>query len=189
MFPKGPSKWIYEKKNHHSCKPWDMYECICSQFMHPLFWEVDDTGRKNVACHWYMVTTQIWPLAATRLNSLHSLCLFPWYLPWFSLPCPIHPRDLKPPNLLLTKGAKVLKVCDFGTACELSTFMSDNRGSAAWMAPEVFEGKFVFMCLWVIICVFTYLPMCLWVTVHVFMCLWVTVFMCLWVTSCVWVSI
>ncbi|KAG0730174.1 Mitogen-activated protein kinase kinase kinase 7 [Chionoecetes opilio] len=50
-------------------------------------------------------------------------------------------RDLKPPNLLLTKGAKMLKVCDFGTACELSTIMSDNRGSAAWMAPEVFEGK------------------------------------------------
>ena len=50
-------------------------------------------------------------------------------------------RDLKPPNLLLTKGAKVLKVCDFGTACELSTIMSDNRGSAAWMAPEVFEGE------------------------------------------------
>ncbi|XP_068203163.1 mitogen-activated protein kinase kinase kinase 7-like isoform X2 [Palaemon carinicauda] len=56
-------------------------------------------------------------------------------------PRPLLHRDLKPPNLLLTKGAKVLKLCDFGTACELSTFMSDNRGSAAWMAPEVFEGK------------------------------------------------
>lgn len=56
-------------------------------------------------------------------------------------PRPLLHRDLKPPNLLLTKGAKVLKLCDFGTACELSTIMSDNRGSAAWMAPEVFEGK------------------------------------------------
>ncbi|XP_069169165.1 mitogen-activated protein kinase kinase kinase 7 isoform X2 [Procambarus clarkii] len=56
-------------------------------------------------------------------------------------PRPLLHRDLKPPNLLLTKGAKILKVCDFGTACELSTIMSDNRGSAAWMAPEVFEGK------------------------------------------------
>ncbi|KAK7081699.1 Mitogen-activated protein kinase kinase kinase 7, partial [Halocaridina rubra] len=56
-------------------------------------------------------------------------------------PRPLLHRDLKPPNLLLTKGAKVLKLCDFGTACELSTNMSDNRGSAAWMAPEVFEGK------------------------------------------------
>lgn len=45
-----------------------MHERICSQFMRPLFWEVDDTGRKNLACHWYMVTTQIWPLAAIRLN-------------------------------------------------------------------------------------------------------------------------
>ncbi|KAK3873338.1 hypothetical protein Pcinc_021626, partial [Petrolisthes cinctipes] len=56
-------------------------------------------------------------------------------------PRPLLHRDLKPPNLLLTKGAKMLKVCDFGTACELSTNMTDNRGSAAWMAPEVFEGK------------------------------------------------
>ncbi|XP_042241726.1 mitogen-activated protein kinase kinase kinase 7-like isoform X2 [Homarus americanus] len=56
-------------------------------------------------------------------------------------PRPLLHRDLKPPNLLLTKEAKILKVCDFGTACELSTIMSDNRGSAAWMAPEVFEGK------------------------------------------------
>ncbi|CAL4103423.1 unnamed protein product, partial [Meganyctiphanes norvegica] len=56
-------------------------------------------------------------------------------------PRPLLHRDLKPPNLLLTKGAKVLKLCDFGTACELSTVMTDNRGSAAWMAPEVFEGQ------------------------------------------------
>lgn len=49
-------------------------------------------------------------------------------------------RDLKPPNLLLEMGGKVLKICDFGTACDLKTNMTNNKGSAAWMAPEVFEG-------------------------------------------------
>jgi serine/threonine protein kinase len=51
-------------------------------------------------------------------------------------------RDLKPPNLLLIMGGKVLKICDFGTACDKKTYMTNNKGSAAWMAPEVFEGKF-----------------------------------------------
>lgn len=50
-------------------------------------------------------------------------------------------RDLKPPNLLLEMGGKILKICDFGTACDLKTHMTNNKGSAAWMAPEVFEGK------------------------------------------------
>ncbi|MGH0139216.1 UNVERIFIED_CONTAM: hypothetical protein FKN15_026215 [Acipenser sinensis] len=50
-------------------------------------------------------------------------------------------RDLKPPNLLLVAGGTVLKICDFGTACDIQTHMTNNKGSAAWMAPEVFEGK------------------------------------------------
>ncbi|XP_068081356.1 mitogen-activated protein kinase kinase kinase 7 [Anabrus simplex] len=50
-------------------------------------------------------------------------------------------RDLKPPNLLLIMGGKVLKICDFGTACDKKTYMTNNKGSAAWMAPEVFEGS------------------------------------------------
>lgn len=46
----------------------------------------------------------------------------------------------------------LLKICDFGTACDLHTYMTNNKGSAAWMAPEVFEGKqyrlslFIFDC-------------------------------------------
>ncbi|CAB1342832.1 unnamed protein product [Coregonus sp. 'balchen'] len=51
-------------------------------------------------------------------------------------------RDLKPPNLLLVAGGTVLKICDFGTACDIQTHMTNNKGSAAWMAPEVFEGKY-----------------------------------------------
>ncbi|XP_067123382.1 mitogen-activated protein kinase kinase kinase 7-like isoform X2 [Centruroides vittatus] len=48
-------------------------------------------------------------------------------------------RDLKPPNLLLIMGGTILKICDFGTACDQHTVMTNNKGSAAWMAPEVFE--------------------------------------------------
>ncbi|XP_037833697.1 mitogen-activated protein kinase kinase kinase 7-like isoform X2 [Kryptolebias marmoratus] len=50
-------------------------------------------------------------------------------------------RDLKPPNLLLVARGTVLKICDFGTACDIHTYMTNNKGSAAWMAPEVFEGS------------------------------------------------
>ncbi|XP_032829515.1 mitogen-activated protein kinase kinase kinase 7 isoform X1 [Petromyzon marinus] len=50
-------------------------------------------------------------------------------------------RDLKPPNLLLISGGTILKICDFGTACDIQTHMTNNKGSAAWMAPEVFEGS------------------------------------------------
>lgn len=35
----------------------------------------------------------------------------------------------------------MLKICDFGTACDAQTHMTNNKGSAAWMAPEVFEGR------------------------------------------------
>ena len=34
-----------------------------------------------------------------------------------------------------------LQICDFGTAGELQTNMTNNKGSAAWMAPEVFESE------------------------------------------------
>ena len=52
-------------------------------------------------------------------------------------------RDLKPPNLLLMMEGRVLKICDFGTACDMRTQMTNGQGSAAWMAPEVFEGNTV----------------------------------------------
>lgn len=52
-------------------------------------------------------------------------------------PKPLIHRDLKPPNLLLIRGGKLLKICDFGTAADKQTYMTNNKGSAAWMAPEV----------------------------------------------------
>jgi serine/threonine protein kinase len=51
---------------------------------------------------------------------------------------------LKPPNLLLVNEGKTLKICDFGTACDKKTYMTNNKGSAAWMAPEVFEGLILY---------------------------------------------
>uniref|UniRef100_A0A182Q684 Mitogen-activated protein kinase kinase kinase 7 n=1 Tax=Anopheles farauti TaxID=69004 RepID=A0A182Q684_9DIPT len=56
-------------------------------------------------------------------------------------PRPMIHRDLKPPNLLLVNNGTVLKICDFGTVTDKSTLMTNNQGSAAWMAPEVFEGS------------------------------------------------
>ncbi|XP_030378982.1 mitogen-activated protein kinase kinase kinase 7 [Scaptodrosophila lebanonensis] len=56
-------------------------------------------------------------------------------------PKPLIHRDLKPLNLLLTNKGRHLKICDFGTVADKSSLMTNNRGSAAWMAPEVFEGS------------------------------------------------
>lgn len=50
-------------------------------------------------------------------------------------PKPLIHRDLKPPNLLLVNNARILKICDFGTVTDKSTLMTNNKGSAAWMAP------------------------------------------------------
>ncbi|KAK0166016.1 hypothetical protein PV328_004476 [Microctonus aethiopoides] len=43
-------------------------------------------------------------------------------------------RDIKSLNLLLTCDGNML------IACYLRTIMTNNRGSAPWMAPEVFQG-------------------------------------------------
>lgn len=50
-------------------------------------------------------------------------------------PKPLIHRDLKPPNLLLVNSGRVLKICDFGTVTDKATLMTNNKGSAAWMAP------------------------------------------------------
>ncbi|MFH4978122.1 hypothetical protein AB6A40_004831 [Gnathostoma spinigerum] len=50
-------------------------------------------------------------------------------------------RDLKPANLLLKNAYHLVKVCDFGTLTTVRSVMSNNRGSASWMAPEVFSGS------------------------------------------------
>lgn len=37
-------------------------------------------------------------------------------------------------------GGTLLKVCDFGSACDIRTIMTNDRGSPCWMAPEVFTS-------------------------------------------------
>lgn len=56
-------------------------------------------------------------------------------------PKPLIHRDLKPPNLLLVDHGRVLKICDFGTVADKATQMTNNMGSAAWMAPGIFQTK------------------------------------------------
>lgn len=73
------------------------------------------------ACSWAMQT-------ARGVAYLHGI-----------RPKPIMHRDLKPANLLLFNRGKILKICDFGTACAVKTQMTNNTGSASYMAPEVFS--------------------------------------------------
>ena len=56
-------------------------------------------------------------------------------------PKPIIHRDLKSPNILLTHNCVHVRLADFGTATEQRTVMTNMKGSALWMAPEVFTGR------------------------------------------------
>jgi mitogen-activated protein kinase kinase kinase 7 len=58
------------------------------------------------------------------------------YLHSFKPKAIIH-RDLKSPNILLTNNCLFSKLADFGTATEQRTVMTNMKGSALWMAPEV----------------------------------------------------
>ena len=37
-------------------------------------------------------------------------------------------------------GGTLLKVCDFGTVCDLRTQMTMEKGSPCWIAPEQLSG-------------------------------------------------
>ncbi|KAH8315999.1 hypothetical protein KR074_004636, partial [Drosophila pseudoananassae] len=50
-------------------------------------------------------------------------------------------RDIKPQNLVMSNNFNVLKICDFGMATDLATYLSRMRGSPAYMAPEVYQEK------------------------------------------------
>jgi len=52
---------------------------------------------------------------------------------------PIIHRDLKSLNILLDENSNA-KVADLGLARHYSRNMTDSLGTAAWLAPEVFEG-------------------------------------------------
>lgn len=46
-------------------------------------------------------------------------------------------RDIKPQNMLLADMFGRLKICDFGTATDLATYLTNMKGTPAYMAPEV----------------------------------------------------
>ena len=65
-----------------------------------------------------------WAEIADAISYLHNL-----------KPKPVIHRDLKSSNILLKDDH--VKICDFGTACDVHTLMSNAKGTVAWMAPEV----------------------------------------------------
>ncbi|KAH8366898.1 hypothetical protein KR200_010802, partial [Drosophila serrata] len=56
-------------------------------------------------------------------------------------PKPVLHRDIKPQNMLLTDMFGRLKICDFGTATDLATYLSQMKGTPAYMAPEVYKDE------------------------------------------------
>lgn len=56
-------------------------------------------------------------------------------------PRPIIHRDLKPLNLLLMQGGKIIKICDFGTTCDIRSIMTVDKGTPLYIAPEVLTEK------------------------------------------------
>ncbi|XP_043865037.1 mitogen-activated protein kinase kinase kinase 7 isoform X2 [Drosophila mojavensis] len=64
------------------------------------------------------------------INHIHSM-----------KPRPLIHRDLKSHNLLLTTNYQKLKIGDFGTVTDLRSLMTCDRGTAAYIAPEVLFGN------------------------------------------------
>eukprot|EP00731_Ephydatia_muelleri_P032142 Em0023g649a len=50
-------------------------------------------------------------------------------------------RDVKPSNVLLFQDGTLLKLCDFGTAKEIQSTLTNAVGTIRYMAPEVIIGK------------------------------------------------
>lgn len=108
-------------------------DSICSLIM-----EYADCGNmydllhKHVKVDYQMEHALSWShQTAQALAYLHNMS-----------PTPLVHRDVKPPNLLLMNFCRTVKICDFGTACDVHTHMTTNKGSAYWMAPEVFNNNF-----------------------------------------------
>ncbi|CAI8049847.1 Mitogen-activated protein kinase kinase kinase 7 [Geodia barretti] len=50
-------------------------------------------------------------------------------------------RDIKPSNILLFENGRVLKLCNFATACKLEHTLTNAVGTALYMAPEVIKDE------------------------------------------------
>jgi mitogen-activated protein kinase kinase kinase 7 len=103
----------------------DLFNCLVIELadvgsLHHVLYETDLEYTLGHGISWLKQ-------CASAINYLH-----------LRQPKPTIHRDLKPLNLLLMRGGVLLKVCDFGTACNLKTFMTANKGSPCWIAPEQF---------------------------------------------------
>lgn len=99
----------------------ELSDCSLSDLLH----REDDVQPYDLrhACYWAYQ-------AAMGVNYCHEL-----------KPKALIHRDLKPDNLLLFDGGKILKVCDFGTAVSERHTMTNNTGTVCYMAPEVFTSE------------------------------------------------
>ncbi|XP_033149701.1 mitogen-activated protein kinase kinase kinase 7 [Drosophila busckii] len=48
-------------------------------------------------------------------------------------------RDVKPANMVLTSNYRKLKICDFGLVKSIASKNTENIGSAAYTAPEIYK--------------------------------------------------
>lgn len=42
------------------------------------------------------------------------------------------------------QGGKVIKICDFGTTCDIHSIMTMDKGTPLYIAPEVLTGALSF---------------------------------------------
>ncbi|CAG2166060.1 unnamed protein product [Oppiella nova] len=135
-------------------KHYDAELAQLSQLIHPNIVRLLATARDNISqwlimefaecgsLHHELYASEI-PVPYTIIQALSWLyqCARGISYMHFMLPNPVVHRDLKPQNLLLFNDKSLLKICDLGTARYVASTMSNNTGSARWMAPEVFRDN------------------------------------------------
>jgi len=96
----------------------ELMEASVYDILHDDTFEFDETLRLDIAMS-----------TAKCMVFLHS--------------CGLMHRDLKSLNLLVSKNYEV-KICDFGLSrfVDRQTQMTNNIGTIAWIAPELFQKKF-----------------------------------------------
>ncbi len=96
----------------------ELMEASVYDMLHDDSFELDETLRLEIALS-----------TAKCMAFLHS--------------CGLMHRDLKSLNLLVSKNFDV-KICDFGLSrfVDRQTQMTNNIGTIAWIAPELFQKKF-----------------------------------------------
>lgn len=108
--------------------------CLVSEFIqYGALYDILHSKEERMELSWFLMAKFVKD-AASALSYLHQ----------FEPPL-IH-RDVKSSNLLLVSLDESeavecnVKLCDFGTAREVSTNMTGSQGTTLWMSPEVFCG-------------------------------------------------